>query len=360
MKNSIFIVHLFLVLLFCACDKHYEMLTQINPDGSCIRQFQLRTNDTAFLAGDTSFNPFPVRLDTAWRVSVYDSVNGAWQPWPLQHLKSPVRASAVIATHPYASVEDMSRNFRFDHGSWKNIKPEITWKKSFRWFYTYYTFSEKYTRYPPQELPVPLEEYLTPEEQIQWFQGDPAAYRGMNGNEIYDYLEQLQEKAESWGKKSLFILQYSVIQDFLASGSDNPWSGRLSQARDSIFTIYKENYSFWSDHLASLLDQYFRTAYFSEAYRKNQRVLDSLSDVKSAVLELFDSHIQYELVMPGKVISTNAPHSENGKLIWQLNAYRFLPADYILQAESRRLNLWAVLVTLLFLGGVVYLFRHSI
>jgi hypothetical protein len=64
------------------------------------------------------------------------------------------------------------------------------------------------------------------------------------------------------------------------------------------------------------------------------------------------------LVMPGKVVSTNAPHCENDKLTWQLNAYRFLPADYILTAESRRLNLWAVILTLLLLGGITYIFRR--
>ena len=206
MKNSIVIINLFLVFLLCSCDKHYEMLTRINPDGSCFRQFRLTTKDSAFLAGDTARNPFPVRLDDGWQVSVYDSVSGGLQPWPLQHLKSPAAASAVVATCHYASVEEMNRNFRFDHSSWKNIKPEITWNKSFRWFYTYYTFSEKYTRYPSQDLPVPLGEYLTPEEQILWFQGDPAACQGMNGYEMYEYLEQIQEKAETWGKKSLFVM----------------------------------------------------------------------------------------------------------------------------------------------------------
>lgn len=358
MKNSIFIINLFLVFLLCSCDKHYEMLTRINPDGSCFRQFRLTTKDSAFLAGDTARNLFPVRLDDGWQVSVYDSVSGGLQPWPLQHLKSPAAASAVVATCHYASVEEMNRNFRFDHSSWKNIKPEITWNKSFRWFYTYYTFSEKYTRYPSQDLPVPLGEYLTPEEQILWFQGDPAACQGMNGYEMYEYLEQIQEKAETWGKKSLFVMQYSVIQDFLASRPDNLWSGRLSQARDSIFILNKDKSDFWSDNLAPFLDQYFRTGYFSEEYRKNQRVLDSLSDAESAVLELFEPHIKYELVMPGKVVSTNAPHCENDKLTWQLNAYRFLPADYILAAESRRLNLWAVILTLLLLGGITYIFRR--
>lgn len=107
-----------------------------------------------------------------------------------------------------------------------------------------------------------------------------------------------------------------------------------------------------------ILDEYFQTTYFSDLNREHARMLDSLGDVKLQSLDLFGLQFKYELIMPGEMVSDNAPVRKGNKLTWKLDAYRLLPADYILTAESRRLNTWALAVTVFIVGVMLwYVFR---
>jgi hypothetical protein len=60
------------VLLYgCPNDEGpYEMYTKIKADGSCYREF-IRNADSSFVAGDTSKNPFPMKLDSSWKITFY-------------------------------------------------------------------------------------------------------------------------------------------------------------------------------------------------------------------------------------------------------------------------------------------------
>ena len=57
--------------------------------------------------------------------------------------------------------------------------------------------------------------------------------------------------------------------------------------------------------------------------------------------------VQFELFMPGRVVSTNAAMQKDESLIWKVDAFRLLDSDYMLVAESRVVNYWAFGITLL-------------
>ena len=70
MKKTItgILVYTAMVLIYSCDSQGYNMYTQLNPDGSCYREF-VRHTDSAFIAGDTSKNPFPVKLDSTWKLT---------------------------------------------------------------------------------------------------------------------------------------------------------------------------------------------------------------------------------------------------------------------------------------------------
>jgi len=63
--------------------------------------------------------------------------------------------------------------------------------------------------------------------------------------------------------------------------------------------------------------------------------------------ELVKHNIKYELALPGKIMTANTDLQNDGVLVWNVDMFRFLADDYTLTAESRAVNLWAFLVTLL-------------
>ena len=68
-------------------------------------------------------------------------------------------------------------------------------------------------------------------------------------------------------------------------------------------------------------------------------------DKKCVTMELFDNQIKFELAMPGELLSANTLLKEEGRVIWKVDAYRLLGGNYVLEAESRVMNMWAFCVT---------------
>ena len=229
-------------------------------------------------------------------------------------------------------------------------KPSIIFKKEFRWFYTYYSYTETY---PPFSVltKIPLDHYLTSEEQTLWFQGNDPAFQGKNGTELCDLLSKIEPKAYLWLNHNLFAESYAAIDRLLP---DHPFKNRFEAARDSIFRLNQDKYDALDAKLPEMLDNYFKTDYFS---RHGQRI-DSLDDPelnhKLDSLDLYEITFQYELLLPGKILSSNTRQTTAGKLSWQLDAYRFLPQDYVMTAQSRAINVWAFALTALLLLTALY------
>lgn len=338
-RNYIILTVLPLLLGFSSCQHTaYQMTTHIYPDGSCMREIRTQSSDSAFLTGDTTRHPFPFKTDASWQLNCYDSLNKQICPWPLQTVNN--QKYTLIASRKFRDVESMSQACKAVYGPWQGVDPEIRLQKKFRWFYTYYEFSETYPQHYIAHQ-IPLSRYLTPEEQKIWYQGDTDFYKGNNGLELYDYLTDIEQKTNRWFNHNIFAETYSAIQKSLP---DNPFAARFSQARDSIFEQYKGEY----DRLATIihpLNKYFKTEYFSKIPEATQKQIDSLLDIKWDSLDLYNINFRYELALPGKILSSNTQVMENNKLIWKLDAYHFLPDKYILTASSRKTNLWAFAIT---------------
>ena len=72
--------------------------------------------------------------------------------------------------------------------------------------------------------------------------------------------------------------------------------------------------------------------------------------------------IQFELTMPGTLLSSNASLSTNNIMVWKIDGLRLLTGNYVLTAESRVINYWAFGLTLLIilatLGIFIKLYRN--
>jgi hypothetical protein len=64
-------------------------------------------------------------------------------------------------------------------------------------------------------------------------------------------------------------------------------------------------------------------------------------------MRLSNLQIDYQLVMPGKIINHNDGIVTKGAIKYRLTGDRLLPGDYTLAAQSRVTNTWAFIVTAL-------------
>ncbi len=351
-------IHIFLIfsvsLLFFSCSNQPQMLTEIFSDGSCSREF-ISYCDSAFMVGDTSNNPFPIEIDKTWKISWQYKTPKINNNWPLTNWKRDTLDKGnevrVFAKRYFNSVEEMASIFKFRKSfSWYDLKISYSLEKKFQWFYNYYSYKEKYPKIKTFDR-VPLEKYLTKKEADLWFNGNNELFRGMNGLEMKEILVDIEKKYNQWlchnfweAEYDVLLNNYNLLKGLSISKKD------VEIARDTI--LYKNLDKFKSLEtdidFGKCLDEYFKTKAFSELNNRKENPLKQFEDnylKEQPFMNYFDKSISYKLIMPGKVLQTSGTIIQSDTLAWKLDAYRLVYSDYEINAQSRKANIWAFVMS---------------
>jgi hypothetical protein len=328
----------------------YQMYTKIRSDGSCYREF-IRSADSAFVAGDTSRNPFPMKIDSTWKITYYKRMAGdtsryANLPPNITYKKDSTEFTwFATAKKEYASVEDLAKSFRFDDSKWDSIVPDIALRKKFRWFYTYFEFSETYKPVNPFKR-VPITDYLSDKEIAALYGEDQELYKGKNGYEIKSLLEDLENKADKWFNHSFYEELYAIyILHFdLFKGAPID-ADRFAMEKDTIYKYYfkEDTVDMFEKDFDEMLDHHFHTKAFTSA--STDEFEETMKNEFPDFMKYSEVELNYRMSLPGKIIETNAPFMNQDTLTWKVEENRFYFHDYPLTATSRKPNYWAFVVT---------------
>ncbi|WP_195651868.1 hypothetical protein [Bacteroides caccae] len=357
-NHSITTLLLLLSLGMTSCSTYYRMTSRIDTNGSMHREVYAR-GDSAFIAGNKTHNPFLFQLDTDWQIVNLDSTL-KFNFWGEEE-KLNVKACRNI---PLINGEYFSISNGKEQMSSLAIPTEQL-KKRFKWFYTYYIYTATYKELPDKG-PVPLDKYLNKEEQIIWFRGDNAAFSGMNGIEQNDKLDKLEAKFGEWYNRSQYEVIWEVIRQFTSQKGDTVYVNRLNELKETVYTNHLSGKDSCGDagidDVCALFDKVGQTNYYLELYKAHAEAMDNMCEQKIKIAEVFYHAIQFELTMPGTLLSSNASLSTNNIMVWKIDGLRLLTGNYVLTAESRVINYWAFGLTLLIilatLGIFIKLYRN--
>ena len=364
MKSTVFHLLFIVALAVSSCSEPTDMLTVINADGSCYREFT-ECPDSAFLTGDFSedHNPFPAVVDSTWEFAWRYKDSELRKDFPIskeafdslkdfQFSNSKFEGQKnkgsilVYARKSYTSVEEMDSLFHLKPSNeWSDLKVKHHLETKFRWFYTYYTYRETYPKIET-EFNIPVEKYMTKDEALWWFTGQPDIVQGMNGVEIREFAGNIENKFQQWYNDNLWSQEYKVLLVNYKLVKNAPVSEtELAGLQDSIFnTKVKDTEDF---KMEQILDDFFQTKAFSAFWNEeNSPMTQYESDRKdSKFMKYFEKEFAYKLILPGKIIEPNNAIVQGDTLVWKLSAYRLIPADYVIEAQSRKANTWAFLLT---------------
>ncbi|MDL2212882.1 hypothetical protein LJC21_01230 [Bacteroides sp. OttesenSCG-928-E20] len=346
MKTYTFISLLLLLLAVTSCSTYQQVNTRINPDGSMEREF-FAHGDSAFMAGSTDNNPFLFLLDDRWKITRHDSV------FVRNLLGEDVKLN-VSTYAKFSSPEEFSKTVQARTNLKQLALPHETLKKYFRWFYTYYTYTAVYSTIR-DNLPLPLDFYLSDSEQYIFFQGDASAFEGMNGIEQAEILDDITSKFEAWFQHCEFIITLKAFTGQLHESGNSEYATQIPALHEQLFDMIKQDMNdinITSKFIASLLDKYFDNDFFSEFQAKNASFIENKIEQNGLLLALFEHKFYFNLEMPGNVVQANTNLRENNALVWKVDAYRFLAHNYTLKAESRKANVWAFVVATVLLLGI--------
>lgn len=354
MKPQALLILMVISILAFSCTHDEEMLTVINPDGSCYRTF-VSTADSAFITGDTAkSNPFPLDLDSSWKISWTYLTPEIHTNWPVKNWQwdknDTVKKIIVTVRRDFRNAKEMGEQFCFSKShEWHDLKSECLLDKKFRWFYTYYDYKEIYPKIKTFDN-VPFSKYMTSDEASFWFTGKPDLLKGMNGVEIREYIGGLENKYNSWFAHNLWNVEYKTLLSNYDLLDPKPASKqRLEQAKDSVF---EKNMSFNNNgemelEMYQCLDKYFKTTAFSLLWNKEGNPMKKFEDNNDSLqfIEYFTKSVNYKLLLPGKITEPQNALVHGDTLVWKLTAYRMVHSDYEIAAQSRKANVWAFIVS---------------
>jgi hypothetical protein len=339
------------------------MTTVINPDGTCYREFQAQA-DTVFLLGKNTpeENPYPVVPDSSWKVSWITKSGKISALFPLsqemldsvkfisniQSENSPTKAYAIVSIRrDYKTVAELDSAFSFRPDSkWSKLKVKHRLEKKFRWFYTYYKYTETYPK-SEIKIKVPIENFMTKDEILYWFRGKPDILKGMNGMEAREYLGEIEDKYNKWFEKNLWEIQFDALLSCYDSIKNCPVTKtELENKKDSLYK--HKNQKFPDYDMKEALNTYFKTTSFSALWKNDNSPMTLFeNNFMQTNYNLPEETFNYRLILPGKVIQANDAFISGDTLIWRLTAQRLIPDSLVIEAESRRVNLWAFILTAL-------------
>jgi hypothetical protein len=363
------------VLFIVSCTQPSDMLTVIAPNGSCYREFTAKA-DPQFLSGDTlgKLNPFPVDIDSTWKITWKYKNSTLQTTFPVKKtvLDSIVKSVSktveikihgkadqslgdrdiiVYARQNYTSPTEMDTRFKFRRSNpWSGLEVKHLLDSKFRWFYTYYTYKETYPKLKTG-FSIPVEKFMTKDEAMFWFTGKPDILKGMNGVEIREYVGTIEDNFRTWFNKNLWDSEYRVLLENYSDIANLQVSkGRLEVLKDTIFNAKVNKTDNFK--MEQILDSYFKTTVFTAFWKtENCPMVKFESDFNNqGFVEYFQAAFTYKLIMPGVVTGQNNAVVHGDTLVWNLTAYRLIPAPYVIEAQSRKANIWAFILT-----GIIFI-----
>ena len=112
-------------------------------------------------------------------------------------------------------------------------------------------------------------------------------------------------------------------------------------------------------NIGEVLNRYFKTTAFTPLLNEQNQISRELNN--PAEIEKLNDYtstfFKYRLVMPGNLLTANGMIQQD-TISWNLDATKMLNSDYTLTATSKKMNLWAVIVSAVIgILALVLLFR---
>lgn len=215
----------------------------------------------------------------------------------------------------------------------RQLRPEVTVRRQFRLFATRYTYTALF--HAIDSLPVPIDTYLTAEEQQLLFGRNewPADW---NGADLYALLDRLNEKYVRWMSHCIFEAEYDVLLGELDSAQR-----QLTAAHHD--TLLALALAALPDQQKSLLDvaTQIPALAFLASYRSSGADDDGLTALD--LLERMDANVRvlWRIELPG---GRTEEH--------MVSAERLLTGDYVLTLAASSPNWWAIAIAALLLAAV--------
>jgi hypothetical protein len=328
----ILIVSLSLMLMSSECGRpDMLVINKVNSDGSVDRRLVMTYDEDDF-----DLDKMQVPVDSTWTLNksleVSEKGDSLW---------------TLIAEKNFSTVEELNKSYDKDHGSNRHLNRWADFNRKFRWFNTVYYYSENVEKileaYPPEDFldNEYLHLFYMPEKIFNDYRygQDSTMYKA-----LYDTLE---DKKDEWLGRCLVRGAIIELDSLMKESGDKSIEPEfISRKETELVSMLEDDFD-----LDMAIDSLFGKGYYEE----HQVLIDSSVSKLEDKLELAMDVKTYliQVNMPGELVETNGYIDTEGGIIWEVNSDVVFTKDYSMWAKSTVSNLWAWIVSGLFIVFVL-------
>jgi hypothetical protein len=336
--NKLLLSFIFLISIMLSSCVDIEVSTILNADGSLERLIEVRSDSEL---KDYSDLPFPV--DSTWKIDYKLDTTNTKKPHVYSFKKS------------FNSADAINKEYKKIPNGLSKFERAIHVEKKFRWFYTYLSYNETYKKMAKGNY-KPFEMYLSDiEKKVRKIKDVDTLAQVLQIDSVAanDFKKGINEKYDKWLTDNLVDEGLLIVEkDMKNCHVENIKIGDLRAKRDTILKLVdslntKDGFNVFYQSLNKL----FNTREFDKIIKaKNTGLVDFEKEIEY-VMDL--PGFKYKLQVPGLLIDANAESIKGNRLDWE-----FVPFDsYFVGtsqfAEARIINVWAFVVSGVFLVLVV-------
>jgi hypothetical protein len=325
----------FIVLLgIFSCNEPKTVITDIvHPDGSVTRKIEIKNSERKFELSNVQ-----VPFDSSWKISdsieIGEKGDTVW-----------VKRAEKL----FANVEQINDTYLRDSSANKAIKRHVEFSKKFRWFNTEYRFAEAVDK--KMRWGYPVTDFLTREELDFFYSPDFITNAKKTGADSLKYkalADTINKKTDKWFWKNAASEWIGFFSELTKESGDSEISFETLKKRESDFVkiLERTDKTFDSLWAKGLIQKEFLGEQGSAKYRKEAD--SALNLTTGNVIVSFKDYNQ-RIIMPGRLIGTNGFQDSVHLLLWPVKSDYFLTEPYQMWAESKTTNIWAWIITGIFL-----------
>ena len=328
----------FFLLLAVSCDEPETVVTNyVHSDGSVTREMEMRSSKNNFKVSD-----FQVPFDQTWTIKDSVEVNAKGDTTWVK------RASRF-----FRNTDEINLSYKTDSGANKGTSRHSSLTKKFRWFNTEYRFCE--TIDGTMKFGYPIGDFLDKEELEYYYCPDRIKGDKKNSADSLKYRafeDTINKKTDLWASKCLISEWIGEFSGLTEGKAGNDLSAQVLKSREdellATLKIFEPKFdSLWEN--GTILRKFIGDA---NAIKYRTEADTAISIVTRRLLLNFKKY-SVRIAMPGAVIGTNGYLDSSKVLLWAVKSDFFFTGTYEMYAESKTINVWAWIISGLFLVFVL-------
>jgi hypothetical protein len=332
-----------LLMTLSACEHNVSMETTVYEDGSIDKAIILET-------ADTTQNFLGIGVENGWKLTTHliedtDSVKkNESKKWKAKYERT--FTSAQQATEELARPSDSL------------FRVSSKFEKNFKWFYTYLFYSDTY--HAINRMSYPMDDYLT-REDFAFIDRLPAEGQVITKADSL-YLSRLQEKIfDIYGLRAIYESYYRMNEKLIReSGLEERWLDTLKKHKENLYHQLADKKDLPEDFIYKAMDSLGIPFPYDKMSNRYDELYQREDAVTTFINHASEGKYTHIINMPWDVVRTNADSISDKRLQWNPPSIKFLLKDYTMYAESRKINLWAILVSVAVVVLSAYLFWRRI